>query len=1709
MPAPSTISCPATPSFAQATATDACGSTFTLTFADVTTNGACAGSYSVTRTWTGVEAAANTARPSHTIIVHPTTAPVISQLPAPSTVSCPAIPEFATATATDACGSDFTLTFNDVTTNGACAGSYSVTRTWTATDACGNTSTASQTINIQDTTAPVISQLPAPSTISCTDTPQFATATATDNCGSTFTLTFNDVTTNGQCAGSYSVTRTWTATDACGNTSTASQTINVQDTVAPVIAQLPEPTTISCPATPSFAQATATDACGSTFTLTFNDVTTNGQCAGSYSVTRTWTATDACGNASTASQTINVQDITAPVIAALPAPSTINCPATPQFATATATDACGSAFTLTFADVTTNGNCANSYSVTRTWTATDACGNTSTASQTINVQDITAPAITTQAQNLVVQCDGSGNTSALNDWLANHGGASATDTCSAVTWTNDFNALANDCSAAVTVVFTATDACGNASTTSATFSVQDTTAPVAPAAPESITVACAAAVPANVSLTATDNCAGTITVEGVDSVAQGACANSFVVTRTWTFVDACNNTSSVSQTITVNDNIAPVIAELPAAHTISCPATPEFAQAIATDNCAGEVTLTFADVTTNGQCAGSYSVTRTWTATDVCGNTSTATQTINVEDTTAPVIDQLPSASTVSCPASPEFAQAIATDECGSAITLTFADITTEGQCAGSYSVTRTWTATDACGNSSTATQTINVEDTTAPVIAELPAASTIDCPATPEFAQAAATDACGSAITLTFADVTTEGQCSSAYSVTRTWTATDACGNSSTATQTINVQDVTPPVINAEASNIIVECDGNGSQGAIQEWLAGNGGATATDACSNVVWTNNFNNLSNDCSAAVTVIFTATDACGNAATTSATFTVQDTTAPVAPAAPESVTVACAGEVPAAATLTATDNCAGEVTGIVDEVVTPGACANTYTIVRTWTFTDACSNASTVSQTINVVDTVAPVAPAAPENVTVTCAGDVPAMISLTATDNCNDEITVEGADSIQQGQCGGSYVITRTWTFTDVCGNTSSVSQTITVNDTVAPTAPSAPENVTVTCSADVPAMISLTATDNCGTEITAEGVDSIEQGQCAGSYVVTRTWTFTDVCGNTSSVSQIITVNDTTAPTAPAAPADITISCGGEIPAMVPLTATDNCGEFITVDGVDTTVQGSCANSYVVTRTWTFTDACGNTSTAVQTITVSDQTAPVIDDKVPADITVSCTGEVPPMSQLTAVDNCNAEVITVDGVDVVTPGSCPNTFTITRTWSFTDACGNTSSAVQIITVSDNQAPTFNEPIPDDVSVSCSGVPAAVTLTASDNCNGGATVVMTESTNAGGCAGSYTLVRTWTATDACGNIATAEQHITVSDASAPTFDQAIPTDITVECDAIPTAPVLTATDNCGLATVTVTETTTPGACAGYYELTRTWTATDVCGNPTVGAQIITVIDTTAPVAVEPFEAVVAATCDAIPAVPQLTFADNCSGVDQATFAENIINQVPGGYDIVRTWTVTDTCGNVGTFTQTVNVTITNSDVQVPSRTCYTDISPVELNDLLPAGTPQGGTWVDVNNSGGLTCSTFVGNGVQLGTYPIRYDIVDPVCPRTVTVLMTVDTDCGPFPCNDIVIHNAFTPNGDGLNEYFSIENIEQFECYPNNKVEIYNRWGILVYETRLYDNAANSFKGISEGRATVSKESELPTGTYFYIVEWTASDGTTVKKDGYLYLSR
>lgn len=78
-------------------------------------------------------------------------------------------------------------------------------------------------------------------------------------------------------------------------------------------------------------------------------------------------------------------------------------------------------------------------------------------------------------------------------------------------------------------------------------------------------------------------------------------------------------------------------------------------------------------------------------------------------------------------------------------------------------------------------------------------------------------------------------------------------------------------------------------------------------------------------------------------------------------------------------------------------------------------------------------------------------------------------------------------------------------------------------------------------------------------------------------------------------------------------------------------------------------------------------------------------------------------------------------------------------------------------------------------------------------------------------------------------------------------------------------------------------------------------------------------------------------------------------------------------------------------------------------------------------------------------------------------------------------PCS-VSIFNGISPNGDGNNDVFIIDNIDGF---PNNRVEIYNRWGQKLFEASKYNNADIAWKGTIKNSAEIA-----PAGTYFYIID-------------------
>ncbi|WP_438263946.1 DUF7507 domain-containing protein, partial [Algibacter lectus] len=91
-------------------------------------------------------------------------------------------------------------------------------------------------------------------------------------------------------------------------------------------------------------------------------------------------------------------------------------------------------------------------------------------------------------------------------------------------------------------------------------------------------------------------------------------------------------------------------------------------------------------------------------------------------------------------------------------------------------------------------------------------------------------------------------------------------------------------------------------------------------------------------------------------------------------------------------------------------------------------------------------------------------------------------------------------------------------------------------------------------------------------------------------------------------------------------------------------------------------------------------------------------------------------------------------------------------------------------------------------------------------------------------------------------------------------------------------------------------------------------------------------------------------------------------------------------------------------------------------------------------------------------------------------------------------------VYNEFSPNSDGDNDFFLISCIEN---YPNNKLEVYNRWGNIVYQAKGY---SNTWDGTSNGRVTINEAKELPVGTYYYVLD--LGDGSK-PKTGWIYINR
>ncbi|WP_415831504.1 gliding motility-associated C-terminal domain-containing protein [Flavobacterium terrigena] len=203
-----------------------------------------------------------------------------------------------------------------------------------------------------------------------------------------------------------------------------------------------------------------------------------------------------------------------------------------------------------------------------------------------------------------------------------------------------------------------------------------------------------------------------------------------------------------------------------------------------------------------------------------------------------------------------------------------------------------------------------------------------------------------------------------------------------------------------------------------------------------------------------------------------------------------------------------------------------------------------------------------------------------------------------------------------------------------------------------------------------------------------------------------------------------------------------------------------------------------------------------------------------------------------------------------------------------------------------------------------------------------------------------------------------------------------------------------------------------------------------------------------------------------------------------------------------DNCGNEASFSQTINVSVSEPFDAIPYRICKNET--IDLFTLLDDDLPTNGTWVEVNTSGTLSGSIFNPSDLEYGYYTIQYivSVENNPCPFIYEIYINV-ANCDVLAECEITVYNAVSPNGDGLNEVFLIDGIT---CYPNNTVEIYNRWGVNVYKAGGYNNGSVSFDGLSQNKLTVGND-KLPGDTYFYILKYSDAQNNSFEKTGYLYI--
>ena len=764
--------------------------------------------------------------------------------------------------------------------------------------------------------------------------------------GMTFDEATNTISGTPSEVGSYDITVT--TTDENGNSETTTFTIDVEDTTKPTVESVADQTQevnteiepIKIEATDNSGRAVTNKVDGLPDGVTFDEATNTisgtPSEVGSYDITVT--TTDESGNVTETIFTIDVEDTTKPTVESIAGqtqevnteiePIKIEAKDNSGQTVTNKVDGLPDGVTFDEATNTISGTPSEVGSYTVTVTTMDESGNATETTFTIDVEDTTKPTVesvadqtqevNTEITPITIESEDNSDQAVTNkvDGLPD-----------GVTFDEATNTISGTPSevGSYTVTVTTTDESGNATETTFTIDVEDTTKPTVKSVSDQTQEVNTEITP--IKIEATDNSGQTVTnkVDGLpDGITFDEATNTISGTPsevgsydiTVTTTDESGNATETTFTINVEDTTKPTVEDIAdqtqevntEIEPIKIEATDNGGQAVTNkvDGLPDGVTFDEATNTISGTPSevGSYDI--IVTTTDENGNSETTTFTIDVEDTTKPTVesvaDQTQEVNTEINPIKIE-----ATDNSGQAVTnkveglpagITFDEATntisgTPSE-VGSYTVTVT--TTDENGNATETTFTIDVEDTTKPTVEDITdQTQEINTEINP--IKIETTDNSGQTVTnkveglpdgVTFDEATNtiSGTPSEVGSYTVTVTTTDENGNATETTFTIDVEDTTKPTveditdqtqeINTEMTPIKIEATDNSGQAVTNKVEGLPDGVTFDEA------TNTISGTPSEVGKYLITI-TTIDKDGNTATTTLTINVIDTTTPEQP----------------------------------------------------------------------------------------------------------------------------------------------------------------------------------------------------------------------------------------------------------------------------------------------------------------------------------------------------------------------------------------------------------------------------------------------------------------------------------------------------------------------------------------------------------------------------------------------------------------------------------------------------------------------------------------------------------------------------------------------------------------------------------------------------------------------------------------------------------